>query len=241
MNCTQCKSSFQILKEDKAFYEKVNVPEPTHCPDCRMQRRMSFRNERKLYHRKCDVTGKKIISVFHPDDWVKVCEKDHWYSDQFDPMNYSRDFDFNNSFFDQFKEFMKEIPFPSLRVESSENCDFNTDMSDCLNCYLCSRTHKSQDMLYAYRGNTSKSCADCYQAIKSELLYECLECVSCYGSKYLFFCSECNDSAFLIDCRSCSDCFMCTNLRNKKYCFLNEQLTKEEYFKKYPKKEWGEV
>ncbi len=231
-NCKQCSTGFEITDDDRKFYEKIKIPEPTHCPDCRMQRRMSFRNERKLYQRKCDVTGKEIISVFAPDSWVKVCDKDHWFSDKFEPMNYGRDYDFNRPFFDQFKDFMKEVPFPSLRVETSENCDFNTDMSDCSDCYLCSRTHKCQDMLYTYRGNASSSCVDCYQAVKSELLYECVECINCYNGKYLFFCSDCSDSAFLIDCRGCRDCFMCTNLRKKQYCFMNEQLTKEEYFKK---------
>jgi hypothetical protein len=47
------------------FYEKVSpifkgrkysIPTPQLCPECREQRRISFRNERKLYKRKCDAT-----------------------------------------------------------------------------------------------------------------------------------------------------------------------------------------
>ncbi|NOS67741.1 MAG: hypothetical protein HOO67_05260 [Candidatus Peribacteraceae bacterium] len=126
-----------------------------------------------------------------------------------------------------------------MRVELSENCDFNVDMRECSNCYLCSRTHLSQNMLYTYRGNKSNDCVDCMQVTESSHLYECVECVKCQDSRYLFFCSECATSAFLLDCRNCMDCFMCCNLRNKRYCFLNEQLTKESYEKKLKEFDYG--
>jgi len=230
--CKNCNVDFEITDEDRQFYKKIDVPEPSLCPNCRMQRRMVWRNERKLYQRKCDITGKTIFSTYSPDSQVKVCDKDHWFTDKFDGQDFGRDYNFNRPFFEQFMELTREVPFPSLRVERSENSDYNIDASDCSNCYLCSRTHQSQDMLYTYRGNSSSSCVDCYQAVKSELLYECVECVSCYNCKYLFFCDNCNDCSFSIDCRNCSDCFMCTNLRKKKYCFMNKQLSKEEYKKK---------
>jgi len=80
--CKHCGVSFDITDKDLEFYEKVSpvfsnfnpgvkketsglkllesgkikylIPSPTLCPDCRAKRRMSFRNERKLYKRKCD-------------------------------------------------------------------------------------------------------------------------------------------------------------------------------------------
>ena len=224
--CADCGASFEITPEDLAQLDKLSpsingkkflLPPPTDCPECRQRQRMSFRNERKLYYRKCDITGKEIISVHHPDSPHKVCNKDHWYSDQFEPLNYGQEFDFNKPFFEQFRELEMNIPLPSLRNERSENSDFNNDIRDCSNCYMCARTHMSQNLLYTYRGNKSSDSVDCMQITKCECLYECVECVNCYNSKYLFFCSECSDSAFLLDCRNCSDCFMCTNLRNKKY------------------------
>lgn len=190
---------------------------------------MSFRNERHLYKRKCDVTGQDIVSVFSPDSPFKVCEKDHWYSDAFDPFAYGRPYDFSVPFFEQMKRLLLDIPLPSLRVELSENCAYNSDMRECSNCYLCARTHQCQNMLYTYRGNKSNDCADCTQVTKSSFLYECTECVNCQDSRFLFFCTNCATSAFLLDCHSCMDCFMCCNLRNKRFCFLNEQLTKEAY------------
>jgi hypothetical protein len=77
--CKHCQSTFEVTDDDLAFYDKVSpifplgvnpvfsgegegsgvrkyaIPSPTFCPDCRQQRRLSFRNERKLYKRKCDL------------------------------------------------------------------------------------------------------------------------------------------------------------------------------------------
>jgi hypothetical protein len=65
--CVQCRQSFDITTEDQAFYKDMGVPSPTHCYMCRMQRRLSYRNERHLYHRKCDLSGKQIVSSFSID------------------------------------------------------------------------------------------------------------------------------------------------------------------------------
>jgi len=64
-NCKICSAKFDITDKDLEFYEKISpvfnsekylIPSPTLCPDCRHQRRLSFRNERNLYKRKCDAT-----------------------------------------------------------------------------------------------------------------------------------------------------------------------------------------
>ncbi len=230
-NCQSCKKSFTIESEDFNFYEKMKVSPPTWCPECRARRRLIFRNERTLYKRKCDVTGKNIISIYSSDSKHKVCDKEYWYSDKFDPMEYGIDIDWSKSFLEQFRELSLKIPLPSLRVEISENCEYNSDMSESKNCYLCARTHRSQRMLYTYRGNSSSDCVDCFQVVdKSELLYESMECISCSRSQYLFFSDQCVESDFLFNCRNCMNCFMSTNLRNKQYCIMNEQYTREDYF-----------
>jgi Zn ribbon nucleic-acid-binding protein len=58
------------------------------CPECRQQRRLSFRNERNLYKRDCDATGKSIISIYSPDKPYKVYNQDFWWSDNWDAMDY---------------------------------------------------------------------------------------------------------------------------------------------------------
>jgi len=228
--CQNCKNDFVIESDDFSFYDQIKVPPPKWCRECRQMRRMSFRNERNLFRRKCDKTGENMISIFSINSPHKVYNRSYYDSDEFDPMAYGRDFDFSKSFFEQFHELMLDIPFPSLHVSSSENCEYNNDMSNSKDCYLCSRTHFTKGMLYVYRGNSSKDCVDCMQVIKSsEFLYECIECIGCNNSSYLYFSENCSSSSFLWNCKNCLDCFMSSNLRGKQYYFKNQKLSKEEY------------
>lgn len=59
--CKTCKKNFEIRPEDFVFYEQIKVPPPGHCPDCRTQRRISFRNERTLYKRQCNLCKKTVF------------------------------------------------------------------------------------------------------------------------------------------------------------------------------------
>ena len=63
--CKHCQASFDITDKDVEFYDKISptfdgkrfqVPSPILCLDCRQQRRLAARNERKLYRRNCDLT-----------------------------------------------------------------------------------------------------------------------------------------------------------------------------------------
>ncbi|MDP2789261.1 MAG: hypothetical protein Q8O46_04445 [bacterium] len=72
--CKNCKNDFTIEVEDFSFYEKIKIPTPKWCRECRQMRRMNFCNERNLYKRKSDKTGKDIISVYSPDSPYKVFE-----------------------------------------------------------------------------------------------------------------------------------------------------------------------
>ncbi len=230
--CQNCKKDFIIEPDDFLFYDKIKVPPPTWCPDCRCIRRMVHRNERNLYRRTCDITGKNIISIYREDCPYTICDKDYYFSDDFDPLKYSKEYNLNLKFFEQFYEFAKKVPFPSLFVRNSTNCEYNQDMGGSTNCYLCSRTHDSQNMFYTYRGNHSSYCVDCFQTVvSSEFLYECVNVITCSNSKFLHNCEKCSDSSFLFNCTGCVDCFMCTNLRNKQCCYKNEQYSREEYSK----------
>ena len=58
--CQNCKKDFTIEPDDFAFYEKIKVPAPTFCPECRLQRRLAFRNERALYMGNGSIKGCKM-------------------------------------------------------------------------------------------------------------------------------------------------------------------------------------
>ena len=140
MECKQCQSSFKIDSRDQKYYDRLEVPSPTLCPPCRMQRRYAFRNERQLYHRKCDLTGKEIISIYAPENeggrLLQIYDYDEWWSDKWDQMATGREFDFNRPFFEQFKELQSVAPRLPMTNMNSENSAYTNMAADNKNCYL---------------------------------------------------------------------------------------------------------
>src|SRR3989344_7192439 len=100
--CNNCKANFIIEPEDFAFYERMQVPPPTWCPECRFQRRMSWRNGWHLFKKKEARTGEEIFSFFPEESPIKIYDRDYWFSDAWDPLEYGRDYDFSRPFFEQF-------------------------------------------------------------------------------------------------------------------------------------------
>ena len=96
--CQNCKKDFVIEPDDFDFYEKIKVPPPTFCPECRTQRKLVFRNERTLYKRKCEKCNKDLISMYRQDGPMVVYCRDCWYSDSWNPMSYGKEPDFSTNF-----------------------------------------------------------------------------------------------------------------------------------------------
>jgi len=57
-----------------------------------MRRMMMFRNERKLYKRKCSKTGKSIIALYPEEYQGTVYNPDLWRSDDWDSSKFSMDY-----------------------------------------------------------------------------------------------------------------------------------------------------
>ncbi|MFA5076665.1 MAG: zinc-ribbon domain containing protein [Patescibacteria group bacterium] len=228
--CQNCNQQFTIYPEDQAFYTKINVPAPTHCPDCRQQRRLAYRNLNNLYLRQCDFTGKQIVSNYSPDKSYKIYDQNIWWSDKWEPLEYGQNFDWSRPFFDQFFELQLKVPRPALLNKNSVNSEYTNHSEREKNCYMCFNVGMSEDMYYCTNYILySKDCVDCYDMQKGELLYESFSCRECYNSKFLFYCQKCFDSIFLYDCRGCHDCFRCWNLRNAEYCIENKKYSEDEY------------
>ncbi len=97
---------------------KCKIPTPTLCPEERQRRRLAFRNERKLYRRKCDFVGNAIISIYNPDPKVSkesgksytVYNQDIWWSDKRDALDYGKDTPMDDTFFNTFDTLLHEVP-----------------------------------------------------------------------------------------------------------------------------------
>ncbi len=232
--CIHCQKSFTIDPEDNLFYEKMGVPEPTHCPDCRQQRRMAWRNERFLFSRKCNKTNESIVSMYPEDVPFPVYHNREWWKDDWDAILYGRDFDGSKGLFEQMKELQNVVPrmhrfcYAEERMINSEFTNCSGDMKDCYLVFASSQAEKS---LYSIYLKDCVKCCDCFFVLHSELCYECTDCEKCYDLKFSNNCSGCHSSMFLEDCRACSDCIACVGLRQKKYHVLNQSYSKEEYEK----------
>lgn len=239
--CPQCLTDFEVTQSDLAFYDKVSpvfngvkyqIPEPTFCPDCLQQQMLSFRNERKLYHRKCDLTGRQIISIYSTDKPFPVYDQHEWWSDKWDGCDYGKDFDFSRPFFDQFFELEKIVPHIAIINIDAENSDYCNLAMGNKNCYLIFGGDYNQDCYYGELGMDNKNVLDADYSNKNELSYMLQDSVNCYNCQYVLCSKNCKDCYFIDDCNACSDCILCTNLKQKSYCIWNIQYSKEEYFQK---------
>jgi len=228
--CLYCSQAFEITNEDLAFLQDMDVPPPTLCYHCRMVRRFAGRNERYLYHRKCDLTGKQIISAYSQDKPFPVYGIEAWWSDQWDPLSYGRSFDFQRPFFDQFVELRNQVPRLTLQQQlPMENSEYCHCASGGKNCYLLFASNRNEDCSYGLWVNDCRSCVDNLNCEGCELCYECVSCRESYGLKWCRDSINCRSSSFLRYCTGCSDCFGGSNLVNRQYVVFNEQKTREQY------------
>ncbi|MDH4358697.1 MAG: hypothetical protein OEV37_01960 [Candidatus Berkelbacteria bacterium] len=240
--CKQCSQQFTVEDEDLEFYKKVSPtlggktyewPAPTLCMFCRGMRRQAWRNERNLYKTKCAKSGKEIVSVYSPDKTdYKVYELSEWWKDDWDAMQYGKEFDSSRGFFDQFDELLKAVPRLSLFNTQTQNCDYVNYTAECKDCYMSSVIYYQCDKVhYSYLTYYSKNSIDIGYCDKVENCYELVSSNGCYGCRYSNRLTNCRDCYFCQDLNGCSDCILSNNLTRKQYCVRNKQLTKEEYEK----------
>lgn len=230
--CQNCKRDFVIDPEDFGFYEKMQVPPPTWCPECRLQRRLMFRNENFLYKCKSAFSGKEIFSM-HPEEGnTKVYENEAWFSDQWSPLSYGKEYDFSRPFFEQLKELFQEVPIFALSVIRGVDSPYSNNFDGYKNCYLVFNGNFCEDCMYSVTLSHSKNSIDLTASSKCENCYEGFWLDSCNNTFLSIQCSDSFNMWFSKSCVGCSDCFGCVNLRNKRYHIFNKPYTKEEYVAK---------
>ena len=238
--CKQCSTEFTVTEKDLLFYQKMSpvfgteislLPPPSLCPACREKRRLSFRNERHLYKRKSDLSGKPIVSTYRPEKPYKICSPEEWWSDAWNGLDYGRDFDFSRPFFDQFDELWKVVPQMALLNTNNQNAEYATFSVEDKNCYLIFASNRNEDCYYSSYIWDSKNCMDCLNVERCQTSYMCVDCINCYQS---FFTQNSQDSynlSYCYDCRNCHDCFACSGLRKQSFCILNKNYSEAEYKK----------
>lgn len=258
--CERCGARFEIEERDLHFYERVSpilgdttvgdadlgdaalgdtalgntvhrIPPPRCCPECRMTRRLLWRNEYRYYRRSCDLCSKSIISVFHADQPFPVYCHSCWWSDQWQAATYARDFDFSRTFAEQFAELYRQVPQKAMIIESSsENCEYCQDIGYAKDCYLVTGSWKLRDCYFSSNCNRSSDLVDCDSVnVDCELAYECTDSQRLYRCTFLSLSSGCSDCHYGIDLKGCSDCIGCYGLRQQRHCIFNVRYSESEY------------
>ena len=235
--CKKCQQDFTIEPDDFSFYEKMNVPVPNVCPDCRFKMRAIFRNERTLYKRTCDLCSRSIITMYNSNSPYTVYCNDCWMSDKWDPYAYAIDFDFNKPFFEQLKELIIKVPksatYSSISTGVNINSEYTNFAGGNKDGYLLFNSGPNNENCAYSRGIIdSRDAFDVYYADFIENSYECVNVHKSTGIVYGQNISDCIDSRFVLNCSGCQNCFGCVNLRHKSYYFFNEPLEREEWLKR---------
>ena len=163
--CQNCKKEFTIEPDDFGFYETMKVPPPTWCPECRMIRRMGWLGHGQyLFKRKCDFTGDSVITFYNADSPHKIYRQDIWWSDEWDPKSYGKEYDFSKSFFEQWKELFEAIPLPALHTEYSTmiNSDYCNAANNLKDCYLLIAAGENKSCAY---GHSVNYCQDTFDSL----------------------------------------------------------------------------
>lgn len=211
------------------FFNRLKVPPPTFCAHCRWQRHLSFRNARNLYKRKESQTGKEIISIYSPDKNIEVLEQHAWHGDSWDPLEYGREYDFKRPFFEQIKELIHAVPFPSMNNWDAVNSDFCNYTKGNKNCYLVFGGDFNEDTEYSSYNFYTKNSSDLYWVNKGEFCYELVDAENNYQTSHGRYLDSCLDVHFGFELRGCQNCIGCINLRTKKYHIFNQPYSAEEY------------
>lgn len=229
--CQSCHKPFALIPEAARFYTERQLPLPTFCPQCRLQRRLTWRNEHSLYQRSCDLCHKTVISIYRPDSPYKVYCQECWWSDRWDPLIYARDYDWSKDFFTQYHELRQVVPRVALTNTNSENSDYTNYAGNNKNCYLMFANAYGNNENCAYGVGTRK-CHNCYDTLNlsdSELVYDAADSSFCHRVVGAVNCQSCTECWFIEDCSNCQHCIGCKGLRNKQYHIFNQAYSPEEY------------
>ncbi|MBI2889089.1 MAG: hypothetical protein HYY10_04160 [Candidatus Liptonbacteria bacterium] len=227
--CQNCKQEFTIAPEDFDFYKKVKVPPPTFCWKCRFQRRLTYRNERNPFWATSGKSGKRILSIFPPEAGVTVYDEKEWRSDDWDGMDYGRDYDFSRPFFEQIHELAKTVPRFGPHTEDNVNCEYLVNTGWSKNCYLVCNTSYAEDCAYGNAMDYCKSSFDCSHVTKCERCYGCFWTRESYQTHFSTRSISNASSWCLFGCKGMTDCFGCVNMMNKSHYIFNQPYSREEY------------
>ena len=236
-NCKKCGGGFVLDEDDLGFYQKMQVPPPKICPDCRFKMRALFRNETTLYSgRKCGLCGKGIVSIYNPKSFYIIYCHNCYQSDKWDPFSYAKKYDSPRTFFDQLAELLLAVPkattYRSISSGPNINSEYVNMAGGVKNSYFLFNSGLDEDCMYSRGIKYCSEVADTYFGTRSNQAYEVVNLQQSSKIMYGKNIVGSVDCYFGLNLSGCTDCFGCVNLSNKSHYFLNYPIKPEEYRKK---------
>lgn len=173
-----------------------------------------------------------MISIYSPDKPFTVYDQKTWWSDDWSANEYGVDFNFNQTFFEQFKSLQLKVPRVSLFAKNCENAEFTNHTDHIKNAYLSVDVADSENIYYSRWILNSRNCFDCYRLENCELCYQSQYSIDSYSLKYCLLCYSCADCLFCENMKNCQNCMLCYGLVGKKYHIMNKEYTSDEYAQK---------
>ena len=173
-----------------------------------------------------------MISIFSSDKIHKVYNFKDRRSDKRDPMEYGRDYDSSQDFFQQLGTLYASIPQASLyNGYQMENCDYCNYGFAQKNCYMNVGCGYCENSCYCRVDMQCNYDFDGYLNVQSEHCYNSVRIAKCYQVFNSVYAEECRDSSYLYNCKNCQYCLGCVNIIGGQHMVLNQKCSKEEYEK----------
>ena len=227
--CEVTGRRFVISAEEAEAYCHFELPLPSLCPQERLRRQLSFRNDEQFFWRTCSLSGGKIFSVYPQNSVFPVIGQELWQGTDWDALKYGFEYEPQRLFVDQLLDLWTKVPRPAYLLRDSEASPACNGSSGLSRCFLVFSGRRASDCCYCSAICDCNCCVDCYQVFSSDDCYECVHCYECRLLRWSECCVSCEDSWFLSHCSNCKNCLFCCNLDGKQFCIFNEQLSPEEY------------
>lgn len=228
--CALTGEKWIMTDEEIGWYRKFNVPPSKLSPLARMKTLYGYFIVFDIWYNRHFENGKPIISNIHPSTEISVLPDNEWFAKDFSEINLK--VVLNSSFFNQLYKLSRLVPRAagynfvppknSLAFLSFGDQDsFFVLASNSTRCTSCTNVYHAED---------SAECAMTYSVKKS---CNILHSDRIYNSAFVRESYDCLNCYFVFDCRNCEYCFGATNQRHKKYLWFNEQLTENEWQKRF--------
>jgi hypothetical protein len=139
--------------------------------------------------------------MYTPENNYVVYCNECYASDNWNSLDYGKDFNFSQPFFEQLGELFKKIPRRALYQDFAVDSEYTNQSNNNKDCYMLVTSDRCEKCMYGNWNQKSFMCSDCSMIEKSEFCYECINITKCSRCAWAYDCSDCVNVNFSSDCQ----------------------------------------